>query len=189
MTEGELLRDCLERLNASGLAYFLTGSMASNYWGIPRTTHDLDFVVQLRGEDVAAVVRAFTGDFFIQEASVRSALDPPHQFNVLDQRSSLKVDFWVLTDDPFAQQMFNRRRSVLLFGTSGWLASAEDVFLHKLHWNNITPSNRQLLDAAGIWAVQEKHLDLDYLLFWAHEVHVDDVFEQIRRGEIRPKTS
>ena len=52
MTETELLQDCLGRLNACGLPYFLTGSMASNYWGVPRSTHDLDFVVQLRSEDV-----------------------------------------------------------------------------------------------------------------------------------------
>ena len=31
MSESELLLDCLGRLNASGLGYFLTGSMASNY--------------------------------------------------------------------------------------------------------------------------------------------------------------
>jgi hypothetical protein len=29
MTEQELLLDCLRRLNASGVAYFLTGSMAA----------------------------------------------------------------------------------------------------------------------------------------------------------------
>jgi hypothetical protein len=47
MNERELLVDCLRRLNCTSVAYYLTGSMASNYWGIPRTTHDLDFVVQL----------------------------------------------------------------------------------------------------------------------------------------------
>ena len=44
-TERDLLVDCLQRLNAIGIAYMLTGSMASNHWGVPRTTHDLDFVV------------------------------------------------------------------------------------------------------------------------------------------------
>ncbi len=38
MTEQELLIDCLKRLNQVGLAYLLTASMASNYWGIPRST-------------------------------------------------------------------------------------------------------------------------------------------------------
>jgi hypothetical protein len=38
MTERELLVDCLRRLNGVAITYYLTGSMASNYWGIPRTT-------------------------------------------------------------------------------------------------------------------------------------------------------
>jgi hypothetical protein len=31
--------------------------MASNYWGIPRTTHDLDFVVQLSDPKALGKVR------------------------------------------------------------------------------------------------------------------------------------
>lgn len=64
MTERELLVDCLRRLNGAGLSYMLTGSMASNYWGIPRTTHDLDFVIQLPPSAVPKMVTAFSGDFF-----------------------------------------------------------------------------------------------------------------------------
>jgi hypothetical protein len=189
MTEQELLLDCLRRLNASGVAYFLTGSMASNFWGIPRSTHDLDFVVQLRAESIPQLVQAFSGDFFIQETSVRAALKPPHQFNALDQRSALKVDFWVLTDDPFALEMFGRRQSVVLFGTPAWIASAEDVLLHKLFWNTIAPSDRQLQDAAGVWSVQGEKLDVDYLQQWAEVLKVEETFGRIRRGELRPKSS
>ena len=47
MNERGLLVDCLRCLNRTGVVYYLTGSMASNYWGVPRSTHDLDFVVQL----------------------------------------------------------------------------------------------------------------------------------------------
>ena len=38
MTEQELLKDCLVRLDQSGINYMLVGSMAGNYWGIPRST-------------------------------------------------------------------------------------------------------------------------------------------------------
>jgi hypothetical protein len=189
MTENELLHDCLGRLNACGLGYFLTGSMASNYWGVPRSTHDLDFVVQLRAEDVPPLVRALEGDYFIQESSVRSALQPPHQFNAIDQRSALKIDFWVLSDDAYQQEMFARRRPVSLVGTSAWIASAEDVILHKLFWNKLMPSDRQLLDAAGIWAVQATQLDMDYMNRWARVLQIESELERIRRGEIRPKGS
>jgi hypothetical protein len=37
MTEQELLIDCLRRLNQAEITYMVTGSMASNYWGIPRS--------------------------------------------------------------------------------------------------------------------------------------------------------
>jgi hypothetical protein len=63
MNERELLVDCLRRLNATGVTHYLTGSMASNYWGIPRTTHDLDFVVQLPPSAVPHMLQAFSGDF------------------------------------------------------------------------------------------------------------------------------
>ena len=46
MTETELLVDCLQRLEQSGIAYMLVGSMAGNYWGGPRSTHNIDFVIE-----------------------------------------------------------------------------------------------------------------------------------------------
>jgi hypothetical protein len=50
--------DALERL---GMEYFLAGSFSSNYYGIPRTTRDADFVIfvpripsSMRAESVVA---------------------------------------------------------------------------------------------------------------------------------------
>jgi hypothetical protein len=189
MNERELLADCLRRLNRVGLTYYLTGSMASNYWGVPRTTHDLDFVVQLPPSAVAAIVQAFSGDYYIDEAAVRAAYQPPHQFNALDNRSALKVDFWLPKAAPFDKEMLRRRVQVTLFGEPAWIATAEDVILHKLVWNRITPSERQLGDAAGIVAVQATALDRDYLLLWARELDLADALEPLLSGRIRPKTT
>jgi hypothetical protein len=187
MTERELLVDCLRRLNATGLAYLLTGSMASNYWGIPRTTHDLDFVLQLPPAAIPGMMLAFRDDYFLDEAAVRAAHRPPHQFNAIDRRSTLKVDFWLLRPVPFEREMFARRREVKLFGEPAWIGTAEDVLLHKLHWHHITPSERQLADAAGIAAVQKGALDEDYLRRWAHELQVAPTLEDILNGKIKPK--
>ena len=38
-----------DALAESGMSYLITGSFASNYYGIPRSTKDVDFVVQLSG--------------------------------------------------------------------------------------------------------------------------------------------
>jgi hypothetical protein len=190
MTERELLVDCLCRLNQLGLGYYLTGSMASNYWGIPRTTHVLDFVVQLPHSAIPAMVRAFSGDYNIDEAAVHAAAhQPPHQFNAIDTRSALKVDFWLPRPAAFDQEMFRRRVRVELFSEAAWVATAEDVILHKLVWNQITPSERQLGDAAGVVAVQRGLLDEAYLRNWASKLGIAVELDRLLRGEVRPKQS
>ena len=187
MNESQLLVDCLRRLNRTGVAYYLTGSMASNYWGIPRTTHDLDFVVQLPVSAAPRILQEFSGDFYIEESAVRAAYKPPYQFNAIDTRSALKVDFWLPLPEPFDQEMLRRRMQVTLFGEPAWIATAEDVVLHKLIWNRISPSDRQLGDAAGVVAVQTEALDTRYLRQWAEELNLSGELEQLLSGEIKPK--
>lgn len=187
MNERELLVDCLRRLNTTGVTYYLTGSMASNYWGIPRTTHDLDFVVQLPPSAVPRILQAFGGDFYIEEAAVRAAYQPPHQFNAIDTRSALKVDFWLPKPEPFDREMLRRCVQATLFGEPAWIATAEDVILHKLVWNRISPSDRQVGDAAGVVAVQAGALDETYLKQWAQELKVTTELSKLLSGEIRPK--
>ena len=187
MNERELLVDCLRRLNRTGVTYYLTGSMASNYWGVPRTTHDLDFVVQLPISAAPRLVQEFSGDFYIEEAAVRAAYQPPHQFNAIDTRSALKVDFWLPKPEPFDREMLRRRLRITLFGELAWICTAEDVILHKLLWNRISPSDRQIADAAGVVAVQADALDKTYLRHWAQELGITDKLEGLLSGEIRPK--
>jgi hypothetical protein len=138
---------------------------------------------------VSRLVEVFRGDFALDEAAVRSAYQPPHQFNALDSRSALKVDFWLLQRTPFEQAMFRRRVRQALFGEPAWVATAEDIVLHKLLWNRMTPSERQLRDAAGVVAVQKTALDLDYLRRWAGDLSVAAELEKILRGETRPKST
>jgi hypothetical protein len=189
VNERELLVDCLQRLNRVQLAYLLTGSMASNYWGIPRTTHDLDFVIQLPPSAVPRLLDVFRDGFFLDEASVRAAFKPPYQFNAIDERSALKVDFWLPKSEPFDRELFSRRKQVTVFGEPAWVATPEDVILHKLLWHRLTPSERQLGDAAGVVAVQSGLLDQKYLKHWAAKLRVASELEDILEGRIRPKNT
>jgi hypothetical protein len=187
--EKELLVDCLQRLNVSGISYMLTGSMASNYWGIPRTTHDLDFVLVMQQTDVPRLLDAFRNGFFLQPESIRQAFQPPHQFNAIDESSALKVDFWLLADNEFEMNAFARRGQAALFGVPAWIATAEDVILHKLYWNRLAPSQRQLGDAAGVYVVQVNSLDLGYLHQWAATLRVEQELEDLIGGKIKLKST
>lgn len=188
-SEQEFLVDVLQRLNSADVDYMLTGSMASNFWGTPRTTHDVDIVVLLKPEQVDRFAAAFETGFCIQRESVRAVFEPPYQFSVLDEQSALKADFWQLRPSEFEQEMFRRRLALELFGTQAWVATAEDVLLHKLYWNKLTPSERQLLDAAGVFAVQAGDLDLDYLQLWAVRLGVSAELDDLIAGRLRPKST
>jgi hypothetical protein len=189
MTEQELLLDCLKRLNGVDLPYMVTGSMASNYWGIPRTTHDLDFAIQLPPSAIPRLAEAFANDFFLDEQAIRTAYQPPYQFNALDQRSGLKVDFWLPANTPFEREMFRRRVQRTLFQTPAWIATAEDIILHKLYWDKLTPSERQRGDAAGVFLVQGDALDGDYLRRKASELGIEITLQQLFEGSLKPKTT
>jgi hypothetical protein len=135
------------------------------------------------------LVSAFDTGFFLQPESVRSAFQPPFQFNVLDEQSALKADFWLLRKNDFETTAFGRRLQVELFGISAWIVSAEDIILHKLYWNSLNPSDRQLGDAAGVYAVQTTALDSDYLQRWAPALGIQAELDALIAGRIRPKNT
>ncbi len=182
MTEEELLVDCLKRLERAGINYMLVGSMAGSYWGVPRSTHDIDFVIEYNETQISKILEAFQGDFFIQKISVESGLRPPHQFNALDNRSALKVDFFRVAGDEYEFQRFRRRRRLALFDQPAWIAAPEDVLLHKLRWHKISPTDRQLTDARGIYLVSGDELDRDYMDHWAEQIGVSDLLRSVLEG-------
>jgi hypothetical protein len=150
----------------------IVGSMASNYWGVPRSTHDIDFVIEYNTHDVSRIVQAFEDQFFIQESSVKAALRPPFQFNALDNRSALKVDFFGIADDRYDRCRFERRLAITLFGQTAFIARPEDVVLYKLRWYQISPSDRQIKDVAGILSVSSSAIDFEHLRRWADAIGV-----------------
>ncbi len=95
----------------------------------------------------------------------------------------------MLRDDAFERNAFARRVHVTLFDAPAWITTAEDVILHKLYWNRLTPSERQLGDAAGVYVVQSGVLDNDYLRLWAANLDVRRELDDLFAGKIKPKTT
>jgi hypothetical protein len=182
--EQEFLEDVVARLEGAGVVYAITGSIASNLWGIPRTTHDVDVVVILSPPDVPRVVAAFADRYYVSAEAAGDAVTQGSMFNVIDYNTSLKADLWVTKGDPFSQSMLSRRcRLEIVPGRDAYVGSAENVLLHKLVWHTISPSERQLADAAGIAAVQAGRLDVVYLREWAARQGTGDLLEAVLLGK------
>ena len=187
--EQEFLKDIIARLEQTGVSYAITGSVASNLWGTPRTTHDVDVVVVLSKADVERIVTAFSARYYVSDIAVKDAVARSSMFNVIDFTKSLKADMWVTQADPFNQSMLSRRRRVeIVPGQEAYVGTPEDVLLHKLVWHTITPSERQLADAAGVAAVQAGSLDLDYMRTWAVRQGTSELLEEVLQGKYLKKT-
>jgi len=109
MSQSELLKKVIVALEATGTPYMLTGSYASSLQGEPRLTHDIDLVVAITPVAARALISAFASpDYYLDEFAVNDAIARKSQFNLLDVSAGDKVDFWILTDEPFDQTRFAR---------------------------------------------------------------------------------
>jgi len=147
----------VEKLESPGIEYYITGSFASNYHGVPRLTHDIGVVVKMGPSDIDGIVKSFSPDSYISEEGIREAFTGSGMFNAIDNATAFKVDFWVFRGDPFGFSCFERAaRAELAPGCSALSASPEDVVLYKLLCNRISPSERQWKDARGGDLVQKE---------------------------------
>ena len=182
MPQQELLRRVVEALEALRIEYMVTGSIASSMQGEPRSTHDIDLVVAISSAAARRLAKAFPApDYYLDEATAVEAIGSEGMFNLLDVKGGEKVDFWVLTDDPFDQSRFSRRRVEQVAGLRLSVSRPEDTILMKLRWSEMSGgSEKQFTDALRIYEVQLGQLDTDYLELWASRLNVEALWIRLK---------
>ena len=150
------------------IPYLVGGSLASSLHGIPRSTQDVDLVVQMSEGDVASFVARLGAEFYLDEDAIRKAIARRGSFNVIHLGSYFKADVFVARDDePARLQMARSQRYALGESpdTEIVVASPEDVVAQKLYWYELGDrvSERQWLDALGVLKVAGTRLDMLYL--------------------------
>jgi hypothetical protein len=160
----------------------LTGAIVSSLQGIPRTTHDIDVVVDLKLEDAREFAGHFSSeDYYISDSSIVQAFETCGSFNLIEPKTGFKVDFWLLTEDPFDVMRFSRRRAIDYQGLLLSVSSPEDTILMKLKWaESMGGSEKQFGDALAVYEVQHAILENAYLDEWADELGVSHLLEKLR---------
>ena len=83
-------------LEGASIPYMITGSTVSSLQGEPRSTHDIDVVVGIRPAAIPALIAGFPWPrFYLPEESIGDAVAHFGMFNVLDNDTGGKVDFWI----------------------------------------------------------------------------------------------
>lgn len=163
------------------IPHMLAGSFASTYYGDPRTTNDIDLVIDPSREALERFARGLDrGRFYVSVEAAREAFERRGQFNVVLLDSGWKADLILRRDRAFSRAEFERRQSAEIAGVQVHLATAEDTIIAKLEWARAGESERQLRDVVGILEVSGERLDRDYIARWIAELGLQALWDRAK---------
>jgi predicted nucleotidyltransferase len=177
VTIDEVAFQVADALNRTSIPFMLAGGFSSNYHGIPRSTKDADFVVELS---------APLSDRFAQTLGPLFEAEPQLSFetNTGTQRQEFrvcgtlfKVEVFRLSGDAHDLERFRRRQSVDIEGHRIYFPTAEDVIIWKLRWARSKDKD----DVRAIMSVQRGKLDWTYIEEWCDRHSTRTRLEEIRR--------
>ena len=152
----------------------LVGSFAGTYFGLSRTTYDLDIVIEAAPDQLKGLIADLQADNYYAELDAAlDALKHESLFNVIDNATGWKIDLIFRKSRSFDQEEFRRRVPARLFEIQLHVASAEDVIVSKLEWAKLGGSQRQVEDVAKVLGAQWNTLDQAYLSKWIKELQLE----------------
>jgi hypothetical protein len=167
----------INKLEKAKIPYMLTGAIAVSYWGFPRTTHDIDIVIEAKKEDKEKIAALFKKDFYISPEAIEDAIEKNFAFNIIHFKSGLKINFWLVKKDLFGESSFKRRLRKKIFNKEIFIISPEDLILNKLLNYKETSSIRHLEDVQSI--LKTSKVDLKYIKKWTKKLSLSKILSEI----------
>lgn len=164
--------EMVKKLEESDIPYMVTGSMGCTVFGEPRSTNDVDIVIDPSQDQLSRLVEDLMKVAYVSDSAAMDAYRRRSMFNVISNESMEKVDLILLKRTPFQKSAFERR-SEQDFGTIvADCISPEDAILSKLSWSRKGQSEMQFRDVVGIAANPNNNLDWGYLKQWGSELNL-----------------
>ena len=171
------MRRVVESFGAVGLEYMFTGALAASYYGVPRTTMDVDVVVKVTQEEarsnlVSALKQA---GLLVDEERIDAAIESGYGIVTFeDSKSPLTVDV-ILSDVKLV------RRAGSILGLATFYQTPEDLILAKLRMIRATVAReRALKDEGDVKAILKfTRVDMDLLERRARESNTLSILEEM----------
>ncbi len=180
----EIIELTANYLNSEKIPYMFVGAIAVGYYGIPRTTQDVDIVVLIHKDKIQNFADYFqSNDFYCPADDIKMAFEEKSHFGAFDNQSPFRIDLKGIYSD-FDQQSFLRRVQVESFNKDIWLCTPEDAIISKLMYG----SPKDILDAKGILLRLKNKLDYDYLTKYSKVYKVSEAYRKIIKGVSKIET-
>ncbi len=177
----DILLQFARLFSEDSIRYLLTGSFAVSYYGIPRATHDIDFVIEIENKGTITIIDVLKklGKDYLFASDIGSAdIQNSTQFNLFHKPTAVKIDFWIVDSNEFLEK-YDRRQTVNIENSKITVVSPEDLIIKKLSWCKEVFSERHLRDCIGIWQIQRVKLDKRYLLRKIKEYDLERLYKQM----------
>jgi hypothetical protein len=183
VSASEFLRVIGGHLDATGIPFMVTGSIAAAFHGAGRATMDLDLVVDATADQLRALVSTLAGpDIYVSEDAALEALAHQSMFNVIEISTGWKADLIIRRSRPFSRTEFGRRRAFEFEGTPLWVTTVEDLIIAKLEWATLGTSARQIEDVAALLRVAGGQVDTSYMERWIRELGLEPGWHAARQA-------
>jgi hypothetical protein len=176
----EAVLEAISALEACGIPYILVGSFSTNAYGIPRSTQDADFVIELGETSIGDLARRLAPSIRIDPQMSFETVTMSRRYVAEVVGTAFKIEFFLLTDDPYSQERFRRRQLVSALDRPVWLPTPEDVIVTKLHWARLANRSKDRDDARDVIAVQRDGIDWAYVHRWCDEHGTRALLDEIR---------
>lgn len=187
VNSGEIYLVFTEPLDALGLDYMVTGSVASSSYGEPRFTHDIDLVLALPHRSVEQLWRAYPSEEFyrppleVLREEVRR--ESGGHFNLVHHESGFEADVYLVSSDDLVDWAFeNARRIEIESGRGLCVAPPEYVILGKLQFYVEGGGERHLRDIAAMLDVARDEIDRTIVDRWARRLGAGEVWDSLTSG-------
>lgn len=191
MTEPSLLELFIKPLSASGIAYFITGGVATIIYGEPRFTRDIDVVLSVRPSDAVRFLSLWPENSYysppLEAFEEESARHRHGHFNVIHIESGLVADCYVAGDDPLHAWAFERVLTLDVDGLSIRIAPVEYVIVRKLSYFTQSGSTRHLEDVVRICRIRGNEIDQRIMDAWIVELDVEAAWQKALTMLVGPR--
>jgi hypothetical protein len=177
----DLVRRLAKALGAAGFDYAFTGALAASYYGLPRTTTDVDVMVQVSSESAKSKLV-----YALKQVGVRSdekeidkALASGYRIATFtDRRTAYSVDV-ILSREKL------RKRAGTVAGVQAFLQTPEDLISAKLRMIKATvPRERALKDEEDVRAILKfSRVDVEWIKKKARKETTLSIFETLTSSE------
>lgn len=173
----EILQLVCKFLNEEKIVYVVVGGLAVLFYGIPRTTMDIDIIIAMdTGETKRFAEFMNENDFSADEEDIKTAFEEKSHATIEDKSSMVRLDIKGIYGEN-DRITLERRRKVNLADFEFYVASPEDTFANKLLFG----SEQDVKDAEGIYARQFENLDMAYLEKRCKRLDVFEDFSAMKR--------